>query len=200
MSMNPNVPANAPIRLTIFDQAKTISLPGDVLLARHFTGACAADPQTLEELLPGTEPFRPGVTAWIINALLYFDRQRYQTRSVRVNPLYDIFEVEDAYLEKVSLEALPGGLITFNLSKRLITTATAAFSQPGEQLRREAELPVLENGKVLSKTITYSLNKSWKLIVVDPQSSTIQMRTTGADATGLQHRGTIDTPVKFSQK
>lgn len=139
------------------------------MLARQIVGACAPNPKTVEDLLLAAEPFRPGITKRIINALLDFERRRFQNWLVKLDPATDIFEVEDDHLNKLARQALSAGLITIDLTGGVIGVAVPAFQKVGNELKREAELPVFENGEVSKKAITYSLDKHWKIENLDSQ-------------------------------
>jgi hypothetical protein len=154
----------ASLRITIVDVAKTVTLPGDELIARHLLAACAANPETFEDLLLATEPLRPGITRHIINGLLHFDRKRRHNWMVQLDPFADIVEVSDPYLEQLSLQGLPSGLILFDLNEKNVWVAAPPISNQNGELKREDTLPVFENGQISSKTITYSLDKAWKVI------------------------------------
>lgn len=152
------------MRITIVDAFKTVTLPGDELLARHLVAACAADPETVEDLLLATESLRPGVTRQIVNGLLSFDQKRHQNWMVKLDPFSDIFEVVDNHLEQLSLEGLPAGLILIDLTEKNIWTAAPLLSGPTGELKREDSLPVYENEQLSKKNITYTLDKSWRII------------------------------------
>ncbi len=175
------------VRLTIVDRTKVVSLAGDVLLARQMVAACAANPNNLEELLMATEPLRPGITRQVVNGLLEFDRRRRQDWMVRLDPLKDIFEAEDAHLEKLSRTELPGGMVRFKLAHRVIKFCGSSFSAPNEVIRGEAELPVWENDQLSRKTVTYSLDDLWKIVNLDDPAGA------GSQGSEMQNHQPIST-------
>lgn len=157
------------LRITIVDHSKTVTLPGDELLARQLVAACAANPETLEDLLLATEPLRPGITRQVINGLLRFDQKRHQEWMVNLDAFHDIFEVMDAHLDQLSLQGLPGGLILFDLYEKNVWIAAPHITGQGGEIKREDTLPVFENGQISKKTITYSLDKVWKIVDLQAQ-------------------------------
>ncbi len=155
------------VRITVVDDFKMVTLPGDALLTRQMTAACASDPESLEDMLLATEPLRPGVTRRVINALLHFDHTRNHDAKLGpllLDPATAVFEALDARMQTLCLQGLSGGLAVFDLSEKIIYCAAPALSREGAELKREDELPVVEKGEITRKTVTYSLDKSWKVL------------------------------------
>jgi hypothetical protein len=160
-------PEKALIRVTIVDGTKTITMPADTLLTRQIVAACASDPESLEDLLLAAEPLRPGLTQQVINALLRFDQvsqARPKTGMLMLDPASAVFEAIDPGLEELSMQGLPGGLTIFDLEEKMIYCAAPSLASAGQVLKREDVLPVVEKGQPTRKTITYSLDKSWKVL------------------------------------
>lgn len=157
----------APIRITVIDRSKIVTMPGDTLLTRQLVAACASDPETLEDMLLAAEPLRPGITRRIINALLRFDRTMRSDPKIgalRLDPTRDVFEVLNNRLRTLAFQGLPGGLALYDLKEKIIYSAAPSLYLEGSELKREDELPVVENGQLTRKTITYSLDKNWRVV------------------------------------
>src|SRR5689334_15517646 len=111
------------MRLTMVDQAGSVSFVGPAHGAKVLTAACSRGPATVEELLELARPFDAEMVDGVIDGLALFDRHNVGGDYAAVHDMLatlrpgDLppFRVVDDVTRAASLAPVSTGLVIFNL-------------------------------------------------------------------------------------
>lgn len=156
------------MRITVVDAQGTVSFVAHSSAVLALTASCAANPETLGELLDHSKKYDRGLRDLVLNGLAVFDEhnlptdtraihQQLTTLAPRETP---VFRVLDEVTREASLQPVRAGVVLFNLPRKRIVQ----ISNTDEPLARSGEVNY-HNGKFLSiRAFDYELPPDWSIV------------------------------------
>jgi len=156
------------MRLTVVDEAGTVSFVAHASAAAALTAACSHNPATLRDLLDASERYDRGLRATVLRGLAVFDEHnlpddlsdihsQLDTLPARQTP---VFRVLDAVTREASLTPVRTGVVLFNLPARRIVQIQNTY----EPLAQSGEVNY-HNGRFLSiRVLPYRLSPEWMIV------------------------------------
>ena len=156
------------IRCTVIDARGGVSFVahGDVLAA--LTKACAANPETLEQLLDGVAAYYAGLREQVMNGLAVFDEKNVEGHYESIHQALDfcapheqpVFRVVDGRTQEMSLRPVKAGAVLFNLrSKRIIQIENSY-----REIERRGASRVYDGTRMTATVFSYRLPDEWALV------------------------------------
>ncbi|HEX5570404.1 MAG TPA: hypothetical protein VFX31_03400 [Ktedonobacterales bacterium] len=156
------------IRLTVVDEAGTVSFVAHASAAVALTAACSHNPTTLRDLLDASERYDRGLRATVLRGLAVFDEHNLPDDLSHIHSQLGalpprqtpVFRVLDTVTREASLRPVRTGVVLFNLPARRIVQIENTY----EPLARAGEVN-FHNGKFLSiRLLPYELPPTWSIV------------------------------------
>jgi hypothetical protein len=156
------------MRLTIIDAQTTISLVAHASASLALTAACAANPQTVDDILTGVMRYDRKLPYMVRHGLAVFDEHntaedhRAIETMIATQPHSDlpVFRVMGETTRDVSLEPVKEGVVLYNLPRQRIVQIINTY----EPLQRAGEVNY-HNGQFLSiRRLPYELPLPWSIV------------------------------------
>ena len=156
------------MRITGVDSQGTGSFVAHSSAVVALTAACAANPETLSDLLEHSKKYDRGLRDLVLNGLAVFDEHnlpsdtraihtQLKTMTPRETP---VFRVLDELTRETSLQPVRAGVVLFNLPRKRIVQ----ISNTEEPLARSGAVNY-HNGKFLSiRVFDYELPPEWSIV------------------------------------
>jgi len=156
------------MRLTVVDEAGTVSFVAHASAAAALTAACSHNPATLRDLLDASERYDRGLRATVLRGLAVFDEHNLSDDLSDIHSQLDtlparqtpVFRVLDAVTREASLTPVRTGVVLFNLPARRIVQIQNTY----EPLAQSGEVNY-HNGRFLSiRVLPYRLSPEWMIV------------------------------------
>ncbi|HEX2350739.1 MAG TPA: hypothetical protein VHI51_20070 [Ktedonobacterales bacterium] len=156
------------MRLTVVDEAGTVSFVAHASAAAALTAACSHNPATLRDLLDASERYDRGLRATVLRGLAVFDEHNLSDDLSDIHSQLDtlparqtpVFRVLDAVTREASLTPVRTGVVLFNLPARRIVQIQNTY----EPLAQSGEVNY-HNGRFLSiRVLPYRLSSEWMIV------------------------------------
>lgn len=156
------------IRLTVVDEAGTVSFVAHASAAVALTAACSHNPSTLRELLDASTRYDRKLRDRVLNGLAVFDEHNTPDELERIHTQLDQlparetppFRVLDSVTREASLRSVRSGVVLYNLPARRIVQIENTY----EPLASSGEVNY-HNGQFLSiRLLPYSLPTDWSIV------------------------------------
>lgn len=156
------------IRLTVVDEAGTVSFVAHASAAVALTAACSHDPVTLRDLLDASERYDRGLRATVLRGLAIFDEHNLSGDLSHIHSQLDslpprnvpVFRVLDVVTREASLRPVRVGVVLYNLPARRIVQIQNTY----EPLTQSGEVNY-HNGRFLSiRLLPYRLSPDWSIV------------------------------------
>jgi hypothetical protein len=156
------------LRCTIIDQRGGVSFVahGDALPA--LVAACAASPQTVEELLGAAEPYYRNLAEYVLNGLAIFDEHNSDGHYEPIHKVLTtlprhkkpVVGLVDDLTQDPSLRPLKAGAVLFNLRAKRIVQIVNSY----REIRRSGHGRVFDGRSHTSTVFRYRLPEEWALV------------------------------------
>ncbi|HEU5345449.1 MAG TPA: hypothetical protein VFU60_13970 [Ktedonobacterales bacterium] len=156
------------IRLTVVDEAGTVSFVAHASAAVALTAACSHNPTTLRDLLDASERYDRGLRATVLRGLAVFDEHNLPDDLSHIHSQLGalpprqtpVFRVLDTVTREASLRPVRTGVVLFNLPARRIVQIENTY----EPLTQSGEVNY-HNGRFLSiRQLPYQLSSEWAIV------------------------------------
>lgn len=159
---------NDVMRFTVIDPSGRVSFVAPCAALEALVAGCAAQPQTLEQLLAATEPFAGGLRERVLSGLAVFDEHnsasnfRWILAALDFCPAHEtpVFRVVDPRTEEVSLSPVRAGVVVFNLVAKRIVQIQNTYAE----IRRKGRVRVMRNNRPTELVQRYELPPDWSLV------------------------------------
>jgi len=156
------------MRLTVVDEAGTVSFVAHASAAAALTAACSHNPATLRDLLDASERYDRGLRATVLRGLAVFDEHNLSDDLSDIHSQLDtlparqtpVFRVLDPVTREASLTPVRTGVVLFNLPARRIVQIQNTY----EPLAQSGKVNY-HNGRFLSiRVLPYRLSPEWMIV------------------------------------
>lgn len=156
------------MRITVVDSQGTVSFIAHSSAVVALTAACAANPESLGDLLDHSKKYDRGLRDLVINGLAVFDEHNLPTDTRAIQHQLEtlppreipVFRVLDEKTREASLQPVRAGVVLFNLRQKRIVQ----ISNTDEPLARSGAVNY-HNGKFLSiRVFDYELPPEWSIV------------------------------------
>jgi hypothetical protein len=155
-------------RLTVIDQAGTVSFVSPAHGAKMLAAACSRNPPTLDDLLAVARPYDTELVDTLLDGLALFDEHNAPGNYEAIHEMVETsapadlppFRVVDDTTRRASLTSVHSGLILYNLPARRIVQVQNSYCG----LLRRDRGRIRASGRPTRHLYRYELPSEWRLV------------------------------------